>query len=212
MGYRIYMADWGGLTVPADKVPGFADAFAKNLMAKDADSVLKAPGVSAKVVSLHALLDKERYPFDVSLRGDGSLEVSYYMEEGEYWWENAVKAFLNAFAPHAPRNAYLGFVGEDMRMWSYVFDGTGSYHEVSPEIDWTGTRIKDDDGDDDEEGDSSEEGLPSITFTPESMATKEDWETVCEVADVLPDEAESVTLYVADADYEPSDDEGEDED
>ena len=122
-------------------------------MAKDADSVLKAPGVSAKVVNLHALLRKEGHPFDVSLRGDGSLEVTYvsYDPEGsEYWREGAVKAFLNAFAPHARRNAFLGLVGEDMRMWSYVFDGTGSYREISPKIDWTGTQIGDDEGEDED--------------------------------------------------------------
>lgn len=41
-----------------------------------------------------------------------------------------------------------------------------------------------------------------IKFTPESMATKEDWETVCELANVVPEDAASVKLYVSKAEWE----------
>ena len=41
-----------------------------------------------------------------------------------------------------------------------------------------------------------------IKFTPESMATREDWETVCELANVVPEDAASVTLRVSKAEWE----------
>ena len=56
----------------------------------------------------------------------------------------------------------------------------------------------------------ADDDLPWIKFTPESMASKEDWESVCEMADVCPEDAASVTLCVAKTDFEFVDDEDED--
>lgn len=43
---------------------------------------------------------------------------------------------------------------------------------------------------------------PWIKLTPESMASKEEWESVCEMANVVPEVAASVTLYVSKAEWE----------
>ena len=41
-----------------------------------------------------------------------------------------------------------------------------------------------------------------IRLTPESMASREDWESVCELANVVPEDAASVTLHVSKAEWE----------
>ena len=41
-----------------------------------------------------------------------------------------------------------------------------------------------------------------IKLTPESMASREDWESVCELANVVPEDAASVTLHVSKAEWE----------
>lgn len=41
-----------------------------------------------------------------------------------------------------------------------------------------------------------------IKLTPESMASREDWEAVCELANVVPEDAESVKLHVSRAEWE----------
>ena len=43
-----------------------------------------------------------------------------------------------------------------------------------------------------------------IKLTPESMATKEDWECVCELANVVPDETSSVKIHVSKAEATPA--------
>lgn len=163
MGYRIYLSEQEGLDVPADKVPEFADSLAKAIVEeirnrlpsgdfevaeaeKARDEILAARGTSRKVVLLYGFLeDKAKYPFSVSGYGDGSLKVSYDSDFwGERWDESRVKAVLGTLAGYVRRNAYLGFIGEDMNIWSYVFDGMGGYREVYPRIDWTGTGIPDD--------------------------------------------------------------------
>lgn len=50
---------------------------------------------------------------------------------------------------------------------------------------------------------------PWISLTRGSMATDEDWERVCEMANALPDETGKVTLYLLGAEAEPK---GEDDD
>jgi hypothetical protein len=168
MGYNIYLSEQGGLVVPADRVPEFADSLAKAVVKemrgrlpsgdfqvaeakKACDEILAAGGTSRKVVLLHGFLeDKAKYPFSVSGLGDGSLEVSYDPAcWGERWDESRVEAVLGTLARYVRRNAYLGFIGEDMNIWSYVFDGMGGYREVYPRIDWTGTRIPDDEKEED---------------------------------------------------------------
>lgn len=41
-----------------------------------------------------------------------------------------------------------------------------------------------------------------IRLTPESMASREDWESVCELANVVPEDAASVTLHVSKTEWE----------
>ena len=41
-----------------------------------------------------------------------------------------------------------------------------------------------------------------IKLTPEAMGSREDWETVCELANVVPEDAASVTLHVSKAEWE----------
>lgn len=165
MGYNIYMAAQEGLIIPSAKVPEFADDLAKAAVeelkrhsfdddndfveAKKArDAILAASSLTRKVVLLHDFLEnKVFYPFVVSSYGDGSLEVTYDSTRwGERWKEGPVEEMVNVLSKYVRRNAYLGFVGEDMAIWSYVFDGMGSSHMVYPQIDWTGTQIKDEDG------------------------------------------------------------------
>lgn len=52
--------------------------------------------------------------------------------------EESVVLIIKALAPFMKAGAYLGFIGEDGEMWSYVFDGKGSYIHALPVIDWTG--------------------------------------------------------------------------
>ena len=41
-----------------------------------------------------------------------------------------------------------------------------------------------------------------IKLTPESMSSKEDWEAVCELANVVPEDAASVTLHISKTEWE----------
>ena len=41
-----------------------------------------------------------------------------------------------------------------------------------------------------------------IKLTPESMASREDWESVCELANVVPEDAASVTLHISKTEWE----------
>ena len=50
-----------------------------------------------------------------------------------------------------------------------------------------------------------------IKFNRDSIATEEDWETVCELANVDPEEVEAIKLYVIDCDVYYKDEEEEEE-
>jgi hypothetical protein len=58
-------------------------------------------------------------------------------DENYNWNEEPVELIVKALAPFMKAGNYLGFIGEDGEMWSYVFDGKGSYTYVLPVIDWT---------------------------------------------------------------------------
>lgn len=87
------------------------------------------------------------YPFDInfSLKGVEGLEegpilaIEYdIVDKGERWHEGPVEEMVRALAPQMKRGSFLGFIGEDMAIWSYVFDGEGSHALHEPTIDWTG--------------------------------------------------------------------------
>lgn len=59
-------------------------------------------------------------------------------DERYNWDEEPVVQMVKVLAPFMKAGAYLGFIGEDGEMWSYVFDGKGSYIHTLPVIDWTG--------------------------------------------------------------------------
>lgn len=60
------------------------------------------------------------------------------INRGSRWQEEIVEPMVKVFAPFMEEGAYLGFIGEDGGMWSYVFDGKGSYIYSLPAIDWRG--------------------------------------------------------------------------
>lgn len=169
MSYRIQLTSQRGLIIPKDKVAEFIDAYADAIASKlgkqrqkpsdyeairkKADEILGMKSVSKKTVLMREFLaDDAKYPFAVSTLGDGSLEVVYEAGGWGEWWDNGpVDVTLRAVAPHVKRNAYLGFVGEDMAIWSYVFDGHGSFRTVKPQIDWRGIHIPEDDEEEEDE-------------------------------------------------------------
>ena len=59
-------------------------------------------------------------------------------DENYDWNEEPVVQMVKVLAPFMKAGAYLGFIGEDGDMWSYVFDGKGSYTYTLPVLDWTG--------------------------------------------------------------------------
>lgn len=59
-------------------------------------------------------------------------------DERYNWDEEPVVQMVKVLAPFMKAGAYLGFIGEDGEMWSYVFDGKGSYIHTLPVLDWTG--------------------------------------------------------------------------
>lgn len=87
------------------------------------------------------------YPFDIGFEKDTLdpdhpgpiLTIDYDpVDKGDKWHEAPVEAMVKALAPFMKEGSYLGFIGEDEGMWSYVFDGNGSFKTAYPTIDWTG--------------------------------------------------------------------------
>lgn len=66
------------------------------------------------------------------------LDIRYNDWDEYIWHEEPVELIVKALAPFMKAGNYLGFIGEDGEMWSYVFDGKGSYIYALPVIDWTG--------------------------------------------------------------------------
>lgn len=137
MGYRIDRSDQKGLIVPAEKVPAFIDAYASAVCA-ECGHAWHADAAKTKTDGLSAFLEKVGYPFVLRPQPDGSVLLEYddaYL--GEIWHPEPVAVTVRALAPYVARGSYLGFVGEDLELWSYVFDGRGGYRILYPEIDWT---------------------------------------------------------------------------
>ena len=86
------------------------------------------------------------YPFDIGFEKEtldpehpGPIMTIDYdpVEKGDKWHDAPVLAMVRALAPFMKAGSYLGFIGESECMWSYVFDGNGSFEEANPTIDWT---------------------------------------------------------------------------
>ena len=75
-------------------------------------------------------------PFKLDAFGGVFVEFEFDFESGGKWHGDDELVFIKAFAPFAEEGAYIGFEGEDNSLWSYVYDGKGSYQECFPEIDW----------------------------------------------------------------------------
>ena len=95
----------------------------------------------------HFTEDVLSYPFDIGFEKEtldpehpGPIMTVEYdiAEKGDKWHETPVEAMVKALAPFMKAGSYLGFAGEDEDMWSYVFDGDGSFKQAYPTIDWTG--------------------------------------------------------------------------
>ena len=67
--------------------------------------------------------------------------ITFDFDRGGKWHGDCEELFLKAFAPFAKEGAWIGFEGEDNELWSYVFDGKGSYRTHKPTIDWTGSKV-----------------------------------------------------------------------
>jgi hypothetical protein len=85
------------------------------------------------------LMEKLDVPFEFRYGGyRTSLQFWYNIADYDTWnREDQVKALLKAYAPFAQKGEYLGFVGEDLDIWSYAFDGEGSFSEREGCIEWT---------------------------------------------------------------------------
>jgi hypothetical protein len=100
----------------------------------------------AKKARAFAWLIDDSLPFEMDFEEsnpkiDGDrpvLRVYYVIAAEDQWEEEPVELMLKALAPFMKEGNYLGFVDEDGGMWSYVFDGKGSYTYARPVIDWTG--------------------------------------------------------------------------
>ena len=158
MSYRIYSVHSMGLCVEGrENILGFVDGLASELVDVDIergaypdddprvphlrslrDSIVAEKDFGKKVGLLQSLLYNDVHcPFEVE--ADEDLLEAYYNEVGygEYWNEERTLGFLNAIAPYVQPNSYLGLIGEDQAMWSYVFDGHGGYEYRVPKVDWT---------------------------------------------------------------------------
>lgn len=98
--------------------------------------------IPGKLEVLEQTLTRARSPFEIRIE-NGMVDIEYnYAYFGEYWREDRVFLMLDAFAPYAEKGAYIGFIGEDCEMFSYVFDGKGAYTLERPTINWLGEKAK----------------------------------------------------------------------
>ena len=126
MSYNIYFADWDGMTVQ----PAHALEFL-NLVSGVEDT-----DVSEAVIHANAFLNENGDKFEVSAIV-GEVFVEYKTGDGGYYWdEDVVIDFLKKFAKFARKDAWIGFIGEDMSLFSCVFNGEGGYEVRHPTINW----------------------------------------------------------------------------
>ena len=197
MSYYIINCDNSGLRLDdLAKASAFVDLAAKNianlLLNQDdsAENLNKIREEYAKIALSNDIADKvnllnrfanhANIPFEFEL--DGKSLLFNYTGVTCNWREDKTETVIYAFAPYAHKGSYIGFVGEDMQIWSYVFDGEGSFAMHEPKIDWIGTTEK--------------SNKDWVKFTPESFRSQEDWEEVTELLGYPADEVQSVTIYI----------------
>lgn len=110
------------------------------------DAVLSAKEFEDKKEALYSLLKKADFPFDISI-DHGEVGIEYDLELHGYWREDDAEEFLYVIAPYLKKGSWIGFVGEDLSIWTYIFDGEGSFDVVHGSINWTGRPYADEGGD-----------------------------------------------------------------
>lgn len=133
------------ISVIEEEAGWYASAYSLQEMAAEA---LSKTDLAEKVEDFGDFMDSAfNHPFVFVLGGDKAdpdhprplLNIRCNDWDENYdWHEKPVELILKALAPFMKAGAYLGFIGEDGDMWSYVFDGKGSYIPTLPVIDWTG--------------------------------------------------------------------------
>ena len=141
MGYRIIYTE-GKLRMPADK----AKNFMLDLVCAIKENSHSEATIQACNKYIHNQTDSKFFAVMDAWNSMFLFEIKNRYLEIEYndiandgrWYSDDVLLFVNAYAPYASENEFLGFVGEDMYMWSYVFDGRGHVNVTKPKIDWLG--------------------------------------------------------------------------
>ena len=163
MGYRIYKTDCDGMCLMGseEEIMAFLDNAAKKmaehrvsaarpggsyaeLMSEDLKEVLSAAGFAEKKEAMGNLLRDAGCPFAFTI-GENGVWLDYDLEENDVWAKEDVMEVLRIFAPYAKKDAFVGFIGEDLVIWSYVFDGKGDFRSSICDVNWTGARTRGDD-------------------------------------------------------------------
>lgn len=110
------------------------------------NAVVSAREFEEKREALHSLLEKVDCPFDFSI-DYGEVGIEYDLGGHDCWHEDDAEEVLRAIAPYLKKGSWIGFVGEDLSIWTYIFDGEGSFDVVCGSINWTGRPYADEGGD-----------------------------------------------------------------
>lgn len=155
MGYYINKVETEGIWFGLDQAGGYCDETAKAVVRRyssyyddnrkaeieaKAKAILGEKDVPNKIVALRALLSEAGFalvPDDGFGNGD-RLFFEFLWDNGEKWDEDDFLAVFEPIAKRVGRGAYVGFVGEDECMWSYVCDGRGGYTVETPTVLWRG--------------------------------------------------------------------------
>ena len=155
MGYYINKVETEGIYFGLDQAGGYCDETAKAVVRRyesyyddnrkaeigaKAKAILEEKDVTNKIVALRALLSEAGFalvPDDGFGNGD-RLFFEFLWENGEKWDEDDFLAVFKPIAKRVRRGAYVGFIGEDEDMWSYVCDGHGGYTVETPTVLWRG--------------------------------------------------------------------------
>lgn len=110
------------------------------------DAVLSAKEFEGKKEALLLLLKGTDCPFDIDI-DYGEVGIEYDLRGHDYWREDDTEEVLRAIAPYLKKGSWIGFVGEDLSIWTYIFDGEGSFDVVYGSINWMGRPYADEGGD-----------------------------------------------------------------
>ena len=110
------------------------------------DAVLSAKEFEGKKEALLLLLKGTDCPFNIDI-DYGEVGIEYDLRGHDYWREDDTEEVLRAIAPYLKKGSWIGFVGEDLSIWTYIFNGEGSFDTVWGSINWTGRPYADEGGD-----------------------------------------------------------------